>query len=355
MVTQSRASENRMLNESEIQQKKTLLDSKFQGLGVALTSRCNLRCIMCKAWEAPWDIPAKVVEEIASVLPFLSRVYWQGGEVFYSRYFADLFNECIRYPEIEQEIVTSGLPIDRSWAEKLVRANIRTTFSIDGITRKVYEHIRQGAKYSDMLASLRLVREERSRYRKESLDMPAIRTAMNFVVMKSNYHEICETVEFAHDNDIDDLTLTPIYHILTDENIFLHHDLEAFSSIQKDIEISRKKAEKYGIRFFSWVPEFKTNSRDLCASPYDKNNNANGVLSCLWPWQNLFVDIGGGVKPNCVCVAEVGSIHLNTLSEIWNNEKMQLYRKKIASDAMEAVCNKNCIANLSQNNFFSMR
>lgn len=76
---------NRVLNELEISKGRSILESKPRGLGIALTNRCNIRCIMCSVWKNPWDIPEKTVKEIAAFFPYLQRIFWQGGEVFCRR------------------------------------------------------------------------------------------------------------------------------------------------------------------------------------------------------------------------------------------------------------------------------
>ena len=131
--------ENKLLSEKEIASGAVVLKSVFRGLGVALTSRCPLKCIMCSGWEHKWDIPESTVSEISGSFKYLSRLYWQGGEVFLSRYFEPLFDEASRFINIRQEIVTSGLMIDLRWAEKLVSANLNLILSIDGIEKETYE------------------------------------------------------------------------------------------------------------------------------------------------------------------------------------------------------------------------
>lgn len=348
---------NRELNESEIRMKRTVLESRFQGLGIALTSHCGLRCIMCRAWEKKWEIPEKTVEEVYSCLPFLRRVYWQGGEVFCSRYFAGLFEAASRYPALIQEIVTNGLRIDRTWAEKLVQANVRVTFSIDGTSKKVYEHIRRGARFEDVTENLALLRDLRRRYHKERGEKAAIRTSINFVVMKSNLREIIDTPDFAREYGIDDLTLTPIDYVGDEENIFIHGDTGVLSYVGSAVKAAREKALAYGMQFHCWVSESDRPAAEQHRNTGDagrSNGETKRDIMCRWPWQNLFVDIGGDVKPNCICAAKVGNVQEYSLGELWNNELMHNYRDKILKNELQGQCSSNCIRNLQQGEFFRM-
>jgi len=73
---------NSFLNEKELASKETRLSSKWQGLVVVLTSRCNIECKMCN-WQAlKMDLPRKQKKEIIGLMPYLKKVIWSGGEVF---------------------------------------------------------------------------------------------------------------------------------------------------------------------------------------------------------------------------------------------------------------------------------
>jgi MoaA/NifB/PqqE/SkfB family radical SAM enzyme len=145
---------NKMLNELEISQKNIILESKPMYLGVTLSSKCNLRCIMCRVAENTWDVSQNIITEIIRLFPFLKRISWQGGEVFLLDYFGELFEKAAFYPNLKQTIVTNGLLIDKKWAEKLARCNADIIFSIDGVTKKTYEHIRRGARFEDLIRSI---------------------------------------------------------------------------------------------------------------------------------------------------------------------------------------------------------
>lgn len=339
---------NRRLNEEEIAAEKIVLESKLCGLGVALTSRCGLRCIMCSAWESAWDIPAKAINEISGYMPYLGRLYWQGGEVFLSEHFEKLFDKAVQQPQLKQEIVTSGILIDRRWAEKFREANLNLIFSIEGMKPATYEYIRKGAMYSDMLKSVRVISEEKGRI--STVKAAGLKTSINFTVMGSNYREIESIPEFAAEHGFDDITLTPVDYITSDENIFAGKDIEALRIISNSVKIIEEKALQHGISFHNWLPRIEEGPGK------DPTGGQTGMpdrkILCLWPWQHLFIDIGGAVKPHCLCPRAAGKIEDNTLEEIWNNEVMTEYRQKILDKSLESICNRNCIENIGQEDLF---
>ncbi len=345
---------NMILNEIEITQGKRILDSKPRGIAVTLTSRCNIRCIMCGVWQNPWDIPEKTIKEIIEFLPYLQRLFWQGGEAFLSPYFEELFEEIASYPNIRQDINTNGLFINREWAKKLVKANANIIFSIDGITKETYEYIRRGARFEDLLKSVELLNEYMWEARQDITHTgKRSSTIINLVVMRSNYHELEGFIDFAKKYKFDRLQITPV-DIGSQENIFLHRDMAALAYIDKIMPKILEKAKTYGIDISNWLPAagysrsfqedaklFKDGQQINSvgnSSPVAKNNS----ISCYWPWQFLFIDSGGQVRPQCFCIKEVGNVCNNTIGEIWNSDAMQIYRGKLFDNDYRDWCDYRC-------------
>lgn len=238
---------NKILNEIEISQRKTVLASKPIGLWVNLTTRCNLRCIMCEVWKTPWDIPESAVKEIASYFPYLEELYWQGGEVFLSEYFEELFDKAASYPHLKQNINTNGILVDERWAKKLARKNMSLAYAIDGVVPKTYERIRKGAKFEDLIKSIETIKKYKRIYNENVGYADKMITIMSFIVMKSNYREIKKTIDFAKTHGFDLLQLNPIEGVVDLENIFLHNDQEALEYINKAVPEILSQAKDYGI------------------------------------------------------------------------------------------------------------
>jgi MoaA/NifB/PqqE/SkfB family radical SAM enzyme len=340
---------NMVLNELEINQGRRVLDSKPRGLAITLTSRCNLRCIMCGVWKESWDIPYNTVKEIIGLLPYLERIFWQGGEVFLSPYFEELFERIVSYPNIRQDINTNGLFIDRHWAKKLAGACANIIFSIDGISRETYEYVRKGARFEDLLKSIEMFNAYR-----QSNSGRGSSTIINLVVMRSNYRELEGFIDFAKRYRFDRLQLTPV-DIDSQENIFLHRDTEALGYIERVMPQILKKAKDYGIEISNWLPGggysrsyqqgvglFQAGQKS--EAPPGNPNPDNNKLSCYWPWQFLFIDCQGQVRPQCFCIRQVGNVCDNTIEEIWNNDLMQSYRRRLYENDYRNWCDYRCIS-----------
>lgn len=330
---------NRLLNEIEITRGETSLRSKPRGLGVVLTTRCNLRCIMCNSYKEKWDLPKKTAREIIELLPYLERVIWLGGEVFLSEYFEELFDESLKNPNLHQTVVTDGLLIDKGWAKKLSKANLNLTYSIDSAVPEIYESIRRGGKFSEILRSARMINKEKANSESR------MKTSINCTVMKCNYRDLSSLADFAIETGFDDLTLTPVDYIETEENIFLHKNAEALKFLSEETPEIEKKLRTAGLEFHNWLPGL---------TPSDDTGEGEAVESekvspripdylCYWPWQHIFVDLGGRVKPHCLCSEKVGNVRADSILRIWNNDKMREYRKRIIEKNYSGICNQVCL------------
>lgn len=345
---------NKQLNASEIQQRKTLLDSFMMNLIITLSNRCNLRCIMCEVRRVNWEIPQQALAQITHVFPYLETVSWQGGEPFLLEYFDKFFTQAASFKNIKQTIVTNGLLISESWAEKLVSNNVELTFSIDGVTKEVYEHIRKGAAFADVIRSVKLVNQ----MRKNNLSSK-ITTRLHVVIMKSNYHQLEEFVDFAKEYEFQALHLMPVQgKVAGVENIFSPPDKDIgchISAMKKTIE---EKAKKYNLLLLNALPfapleaSCQTNGGPQVSggvssgdgqAPHNPEGK-DGQPPCLMPWQQLNIDPGGGVRPGCLCLKTVGSILEDRIMDLWNSDAMQSYRKGIIERDFAAICNPACLS-----------
>lgn len=339
--------ENRLLNEVEISQRKIVLESKPQGLVVMLSNICNISCIMCEPRRRSWELPARAIKEIAEHFPCLEYIQWQGGEIFLLDYFENIFDEASRYPNLRQVINTNGLLITENWARKLVQNKVDLTFSVDGVTKDVYEYIRRGARFEDLLKGIRLINEAKEKYGK-------IRTAITSVIMKSNYQQLELILDFTKEYKFDGFLLARIDGNLdSQENIFHHKDLEAEDYIKKTLPKISKKAKDYGIELRNYLyPDEElgvskdndfgssANIQSCDISNNSISNEGNGII-CYLPWRELTIDFVG-VRPDCRCPIAAGSILEKFLSDIWNNEIMQLYRKKLLTHDHVNFCRPEC-------------
>jgi len=160
-----------------------------------------------------------------------------------------------------------------------------------------------------------------------------------------------------------------------EENIFRNPDTQYFEEVRSYM---RKELRQAGIGFGWNLPgESKQDIQNsgnptlYCNFPLDRiwryikkgigriSFNAPGryqqdieyfpierkILYCLSPWQKLWfgIDRNGDIFPDCGCIYPLGNINSDNLLDVWNNEKMQQYRRNIVmQDAV--LCNKDCVS-----------
>ncbi len=335
---------NKILNDQEIQQRKIKLESNAKNLIVTLSSRCNLKCIMCEVRQTQWEIPQRVIDEIFEFFPYAESIIWQGGEPFLLDYFEELFDRACGFPQLKQTIVTNGLLFSEDWARKLVDSNVELVFSIDGVTKEVYESIRKGAKFDNVLRSIELINKARKTSISRNMSL-----RLHAVIMKSNYHQLEAFIDFAKENGFDAIHLISIWGNLdSEENIFYRQEKEALNYINAIRNRVEEKARKYNIQLLNSLPPPKECTNEVSSEVSSEvSGNAetdNNELICQLPWQQLNVDPGGGVRPGCLCLKAVGNVLESSLKEIWNNKQMQMYREKIVNGEYKSWCNPACLS-----------
>jgi MoaA/NifB/PqqE/SkfB family radical SAM enzyme len=326
--------ENKNLNRREIEQRKSVLESKVTSLVVTLTTKCNISCIMCEEKKIPWDIPQRTIKETIALFPYLEEIIWQGGEVLILDYFKDFLKEASKYRNLHQSIITNGLVISEDLAPLLVRDNIELTFSIDAPDKKLYEAIRRKASFGILLENIKLVNLMR---KEKKLDNMSFR--MHVVIMKSNYQQLEKFIDFAKEHEFDALHFMPIWgNYDGEENIFYRKNDQALSYIKENIARVEEKAREYRLNLLNSLP-FSGNSKP----ERDEAKTQERGLLCHMPWRRMVINPAGNVCPACHCKQMVGNVADETLEEIWNNRKMQAYRQKIAHGRCTDLCNPDCI------------
>jgi MoaA/NifB/PqqE/SkfB family radical SAM enzyme len=336
---------NKILSEIELSQRKIILDTKPRIITVTLTSMCNLNCIMCevwKQWKEPWELPEQTAKEIMKYFPYMEYVTWSGGEVFLYRHFRELFEEALRYPNLRQEIVTNGLLIDKEWAEKLVQSNLVLIYSIDGFTKESYENIRKGAKFQDLVRSLNTINDYRGRFNSQMY------LVLNFVVMKSNLHEIEKIIDFAIKYKFNEIRFTEVKFLQNEENIFYNRDKEAMRYILEVMPSVLERAKEHKIILRNWFLNFSQYFDYVDDSFNRKVKKAElkkeEKFFCYLPWREMYIDPGGGVKLQCFCNQILGNVHKESIDKIWNGKIMQNIRKEILEYENVNFCNSKCIS-----------
>lgn len=370
-VPNDKFSQDSMLNEIEIIQKKIILKSKMKRLWVTVTSRCNIRCKTCGLWKNQWDLPYKTAKEVMKNYPYMERLVWLGGEVFLYKHFEEMFDEACKWNNLKQQIITNGYVLNEKWMNKIIKAeNTELTFSIDGVTKEVYEEIRQGSNFERVISNIRYIFNL-----KKNLGIKKdIR--MNSVIMKTNYKQIYDLLELAHNEEFNQLSLMALhFDSAPNENIFYGEtrDQEALNYVYKAIPILKEKAKKYNIDLDILLPCGDESFEEVVAKQentdislkIETENKKNEIkeeikkeinieepkdlivpinkVCCKMPWNYMMICDDGNVLLTGSCVKKIGNIYENSINEIWNSPVAQEYRKlMIEKKFPEDMCRTEC-------------
>ncbi|MBN2407414.1 MAG: tetratricopeptide repeat protein [Elusimicrobia bacterium] len=341
--------QNKILNEKEIAQEKTILESMPLGLAVCLTNKCNLRCIMCDVWQTPAELSAKIVAEIRDLFRYAVLVSWLGGEAFMSGAFRGMFEYASSFEELKQCIITNGLLIDEDWAALVMNTNTDLVISIDSVRKNTYEKIRAGAKFEDLLAKLELI----NKYRNTDGEKPRAgkKLTMQLVLLKENYRELDEVMEFMKKHGMNKLQILPLKNSIGDGNSF-YLDRGVRDTVSRSLGYMKEQADEYGIELASGLPVVKDDGVPDSEDAAGRENRPEDAAKeqkcsppiCLLPWQLMNIDARGIVNSYCFCPEyKIGDANKNTLAEIWNSQKMSALRGEMLEKGHLSICNPSCI------------
>ncbi|MEA5001833.1 MAG: radical SAM protein [Endomicrobiaceae bacterium] len=356
-----------ILNEIEILQRKTVLQSKMKRLWVTVTSRCNIRCKTCGLWHNKWDLPYKTAKEVMNNYPYMERLVWLGGEVFLYKHFEEMFDEAGKWNNLKQQVITNGIALNKRWIEKIVKTeNSELTFSIDGVTKEVYEEIRQGSNFEKLLENVRYTMETKKKYGiKKDI-------RMNAVIMKTNYRQIYDLLELAKNEGFNQLSLMALhFDTAPNENIFDGEtkDREALKYIYEAIPVLKQRAKEYNIDLDILLPCGDDSFEDIISKQNEQNQEKPAVcgnepvpeirkeeneepkdaivpvnrVCCKMPWNYMMICDDGNVLLTGSCVKSIGNIYNNSIDEIWNSPMSREYRQRmIDKNFSEDMCRTEC-------------
>jgi MoaA/NifB/PqqE/SkfB family radical SAM enzyme len=344
------SSANRVTNEREIAERKLELSSKPIALIIALTTRCNSDCIMCNVKEMRWDLPDEAVEDILGIYPYLEKIMWQGGEVFLDKRFKRMMAESIRYPRLTHSITTNGQLLNEEWVDLLNRKKVDLNISIDATTAAVYEKIRKGCRFENLLNNLKLLKEKSVNNKRQN---------MIVTVMKANYDKLDDFVDFAKEYGFVSIIFQQARSAKQNEEfIFQEDDDEINGYLGATMARLKKQAAASELIFIDCLTSKKRSNAKPepgmreTVLPCAADNGGRGELFCNTPWKQLFIGWEGFVYPSCLCMCDerkeneslsVGNIVSERLERIWNGPKMQEMRRRIATNTYHSACNPNCV------------
>lgn len=338
---------NIILNEYEIANKKIKLESFPRMMELFLTSKCNLKCIMCGGEKEKYSLSDQEFEELLEIFPYLQTLSIRGGEVFFDNRLNRLL-ENAKKTKVKLEIITNGLLLNERNIDYLIDTHTNLAISIDSVNKETYESIRVGATFDKLISNLKLLND--LRHKKQT----KISTILHMVVMKRNYKEIENVIKFAHDYEFDHMTIIPVQKNETvGENIFDYNvDNNIINELADKRDYFFNLAKKYGIFLHSRLPQknFNTQTKNDNKEKNNKNDIQHiekSLIYCHLPFKRLLVD-NKLYKPRYICknldYTDDENIE-NSIIKKWNSNKMMKYRQSMILGEYDEICSYECLKN----------
>ena len=315
---------NSLLNFIEYSTKKSLLKSLPQNLSVAVTGACNIDCLMCTAYKSSWVLSEKTKNEIIELLPYLYNIKWLGGEPLLYKDLSRLM-DIANENNVQQHLVTNGLLLNENIIRKIIDYNVFMQVSVDAPNKSLYEYIRKGASFKNLLDNFELF----NKFTKNK----EYHFCLNCVILDENYKILDDIIKFAAK-----FNFTDVSFIMKDNTNC--YSKEILSYISQNLNLYYGIANEYDIKINSVLFEVlkKTNIKKI------NTEKVNNSLFCIIPWLSFCIIPPGIVTADCACsLRSLGLQEGKSIFEVWNDDNFVSYRKQIITNNFDKVCKKHCI------------
>ncbi|MGL5834318.1 MAG: radical SAM/SPASM domain-containing protein, partial [Waterburya sp.] len=295
-------------------------------LDIEPNNNCNFKCSHCQVthWDKPIaHIDANSFSHILKQFPNLIRVKLQGmGEPLLNKNLISMLT-IGENRGISMRFISNGSLCNQKIAEQLATLkNTEITFSLDGATAEVFEKLRVGGKFAQVIENISNLVKIRNRKQQ-----PVLSTWT--VVNHNNIDEVPKIVELAGEIGLDQITLQPFVSDWGKEEMKEHT-----SSIQVDTNSNK---------FKDTLEKAKQIAQQ---ESIDLNINTSNFFSeqkpCHWPWKSAYIASNGDVVPCCVLadsdIVKMGNVFEQDFTEIWNSKEYQNLRKKIKTHNLPSFC-----------------
>lgn len=298
---------------------------------VEVTTRCNLRCIMCEHtyWtERSRDLSLAEFKRIFDQFP---RLKWIGTTGIGSSFLNKDFPSMLQYVKnrngnIYVELFDSFAGVDSATIERVVEQGLidRWIASIDGATKETYEKIRIGADFDTVIGNVKQLIDTRER---RQTSFPEL--SFHFIISRENYQEVPAFVELVASLSRGRNIGILFSHLLHDFNEIDGLMLEIPGELRDE---AARIARQNNIKL-SW----------------GKNVRERQPISRCTEWSMPFIFADGSVVQCCASNEanqrqfqiehRMGNILQAGFDSIWEGERFRTLRDRIHEGMVPTPCN----------------
>lgn len=231
--------------------------SQIKNIRLAIDDSCNLSCPSCrtdkifvksgKILEKRMQLAKRIVEYIAAQRHDINLHVGSDGDPFASLVYRYFIKQAKSLPNVRFSIQTNGLLMKKMHQrhEDMFKKLDVLNISIDGASKKTYEHLRRGGSFARVIENLEFVASIKSKYN--------FKFRIHFVVQVENYKEMPAIIELAEKYSADNVWLNKIndwntFKDFEDKNVMnpAHKEYNEYMNVLNKV---KEKIKKYSNRF----------------------------------------------------------------------------------------------------------
>ncbi|MDO9464745.1 MAG: radical SAM protein [bacterium] len=299
---------------------------------IEVTTRCNLRCIMCEHtyWNEPnRDMSFQEFKQIVDQFPKLKWIGLTGiGESFLNKDFIRML-KYVKSKSIYVELYDTFYFIDKKIAKELIEIEVDKIFvSLDAATKETYEYIRVGSDFEKVVNNVKNLFQLK---REKNAFSPIVE--FHYIISKANSQEVLPYIELVHSliNEKVNVQFTRMLHEFTDVSYLF---TEVPEEIRQRIE---RRAKELGInvRWNADIPKVKP-----------------PITKCI-EWTMPFIFVSGHVVPCCSGneagrrdfqkETALGNVFKTSFKEIWRSQNYKEFKGMLHRGEVPIQCRNCCL------------
>jgi radical SAM protein with 4Fe4S-binding SPASM domain len=276
------------------------------------TSRCNIKCSMCKRSlfgfnreekDMPYEKFTSIIDKLTSSL--VGIAFWNYGEPLLNSELPKMI-KYVTKKGIISAVSTNGLLLNQKNIIKLIKSGLKyLIIGIDGSSPEIYKQYRCGG---------------------------------NFELLKNNIKELCQIKE----NLGSKFPIIELQCVLMKNN---EDDTANFFALSKELGVDRAVIKKFHTSLrYKRTNIFLPLNTDFVAEThcYNKIYQRN---FCKTPWETMVINSDGSVIPCCsdyFTEQSMGNAFNDDIRKIWNNKKYISFRSQVIKNIADIKLCTDC-------------
>lgn len=327
-----------------------------QILSMAVTSRCNLRCVMCD--HGLRNIPKEDFDEalLGNIGDFIDAAIMVDltglGEPLLSAFFWRVIDKYQIGPETRDEdyvltFNTNGVLLTNDRAERILNSRVsKIRVSIDASDAETFYKIR-GTDLNQILDNVRWMISRRN-----ELDRSRPRIGIEMTVMKDTFHKTRAMIDLTKEIGADFIEIWSLNALREDTKaewiverdgwnfVYAEQEISFLSpaSVNEHVRSLRRYADRKGVAILMFLEGVNYESPNFHEQAGTTLLQRRPQFGCDLPWIEARIVPNGEVRTCCWQTGSIGNIKDHTLDEIWSGAEMQELRQGILDGKIPRVC-----------------